>query len=216
VLAVQTSEKNATVKAAGSEFSIDAFMLCKHGVKQIEGYCTINPNAKIVVSLPLQQPVEWRRGPITAALMEKPPEFEEINLVVRGLSIGNSISLRLQPRSFLGRSVKWSLGPSRTLGCGLEVFLADGGAAGFPHISMNASAVRVAYQSQSTAASTGSLKLRFCLLIDELPPPESSDRLSGSDSILLLAEGPSGVSVMAQIGMHLPKMVVGSFTPFRI
>lgn len=216
VLAIQTSEKNATIKTAADQFSIDLFLLCQGDIERIEGACTINAGAKVVVSLPLQQPIEWRRGPISATLMERISGFEAVRLVARGLGTGNSISLHLEPRSFSGRNVRWSLGPSHALGGGLRAYVPDGSLIGLPQLSMTASTIQLVYQPQSTVASPGFLMLELSVQIDGWASQKAGDTRCELDSISLMVVRPSTVSVLAQIGTHLPKLVVDSFTPFPL
>lgn len=214
VISIQTGAKQANARNSGDSFSLGAFLNCKNGIRNIEGYCNINVDAKVMACFPFQQPVEWRRGPFSATLTEQTEGFRTIRLKLRGLKPGKAIVFKLQPRSFCGRNARWSLGAPAVFGRGLGIQVADGGPS--LQLIMEQHRIELICGSSPVASGAGEATLELSIELGAIPDQSGQASSKGPDCLALEAELDPDVVAIAQVGIQLPKYVVSGFTPFPL
>lgn len=214
VISIKTGAKQTNARNSGDSFSLSAFLNCENGMRNIDGHCNINADAKVMACFPFQQPVEWRRGPFSATLTEQTEGFRTIRLKLRGLKPGKAVAFKLQPRSFYGRNARWSLGAPAVFGRGLGIQVADGGPS--LQLMMEQHRIKLICGSSAVAAGAGEATLELSIELGAIPDQSGQTSSKDPDCLALAAELDPDVVAIAQVGIQLPKYVVSGFTPFPI
>ncbi|CAB3701369.1 hypothetical protein LMG24076_03440 [Trinickia soli] len=214
VISIQTGSKQVGGRNSSDSFSLSAFLKCKNEIRNIDGYCNVNADAKVMACLPFQQPLEWRRGPFSATLTEQTEGFETIRLKLRGLKPGKAVAFELQPRSFYGRTARWSLGAPAVFGRGLGVQVADGGPS--LQLIMEEHRIELICGSSAVASGAGEATLELSIELGAIPDQSGQASSTERDCLALAADLDPDVVAVAQVGIQLPKYVVSGFTPFPL
>lgn len=214
VISIQTGSKQTNGRNSGDSFSLSAFLNLKNEIRNIDGYCNINADAKVIACLPFQQPLEWRRGPFSATLVEQTEGFTTIRLKLRGLKPGKAVAFQLQPRTFCGRTARWSLGAPAVFGRGLGIQVADGGPS--LQLIMQEQTIELICGSSAVASGAGEATLELSIELGAVPDQSGQALPKERDCLALAADLDPDVVAIAQVGIQLPKYVVSGFTPFSL
>ena len=187
-----------TGAAALSSYTLTLFLLVNDGVDYLQGYCTLNEEASVMVYFGSQRAVEWRNGRISAVLGRMNSAYRSVLLSVFGAKANNRISLDLSTHEQMGL-VHWCLGPDSSESSGIMLASANGA---LPLSSVSYSDHHLVFQLASgsnSASATSSIDFILMAYISwELPD---------LPYIYLKADCDSNVSIYAQVGNRQPQLV---------
>ena len=101
-------------------FTLTMFLKVIEGTDFLQGYCTLNNEAQVMVNFGNKKAVEWRNGRISAVLRKSNAQYRAIFLTVSGARPGNKIVLVVDTKKGLGK-VNWSLGPTFSEATGVRL-----------------------------------------------------------------------------------------------
>ena len=209
VLSIRTGGGNQSSGSADNAFTLTLFLQLRPGIDYVQGYCTLNNEAVVMVSFGSLAPVQWRNGRISAVLLAPHSNFRPVSFTIKGAPAGNRIDLVVSTKRGLGR-VNWSLGADFSDSNGVLLASQQGR---IPLASMSYSGNTLTFVTQSDAGNsggnaTGTLDFYMNAYITWLP--------EDLNYVYLRANCSDDVSILAQVNNRQPQIVSQSDTVFTL
>lgn len=186
------------------DFTLTLFIKAREDTDFLQGYCTLNSDAQVLVNFGNEKAIEWRNGRISAVLRKSELQYRTIFLSVSGAKPGNKIALMVNTKKGLGR-VNWCLGPKFSESTGVRI---HSDAAELPINSMSYGNDRITFEIPLNDNEQGSYDFSLVSYITWQP-----DDL---EFIYLKLVGNDGITVKAQVGIRQPQLVSRTNTLFTI
>ncbi|MBI3284927.1 MAG: hypothetical protein HYZ65_08785 [Burkholderiales bacterium] len=200
MLAIRTASDNSSL----SSFTLTLYLRVTSGVDYLQGYCTLNNEANVMVYLGSQRAVEWRNGRISAVLRGPESRFRGVLVSVFGAAPGNKISMELSTKKGLGL-VNWCLGPAFSESSGIMLTSANGTV---PLASMSYANSHLVFEIAQNANASAAMDFVMATYITWEPVD--------LPYLYLKASCDSNVSMYAHVGNRQPQLVSQTYTVFTL
>jgi hypothetical protein len=195
---------------ADNAFTLTLFLQVREGVDYLQGYCTLNTEAVVLVTFGALVPVHWRNGRISAVLFAPRSNYRPINFTVQGARPGNRIEVVVSAKKGLGK-VNWSMGPDFSESNGIELVSQQGLV---PLTSMSVTDTVLTFvttpSDDANASSNSGATLQFSMNAYITWAPDDLTY------VYLRANCNSDVSVLAQVSNRQPQTVSQADTVFTL
>ncbi|MFC5475552.1 hypothetical protein [Paraherbaspirillum soli] len=207
VLSIRTGE----VDQASNAFTLTLFLQVAPKVDYLQGYCTLNNEAVVTVTIGAQGAVQWRNGRISAVLVQHGKNYRKLSFIVKGARAGVKVDLMVNAKRGLGK-VNWSLGPNFSDAGGVRLASTHGGVLPLASMSYGFDTVSfiTAAPADGATSGNGGDPLEFYLNTYIAWYPEDLNY------IYLRTSCDSSVTVLAQVGNRQPQIVSQTDTVFTL
>lgn len=202
VLAIRTADTGSAL----NRFNLTLFLRVQSGVDFVQGYCTLNNEARVMAFFGNERPVQWRNGRISAVLRQLDLKYRSIFLLIEDARPGNKISVNVGTKSGLGK-VSWSLGPEFSEASGLRL---SSSGSGMPVASF--SYTENCLQLETVAGKIHNDDRSITIWVRAYITWEPLDL----EYLYLKAQSNADISVYAQIGNRQPQLVSQTNTLFSL
>lgn len=196
--------RTANDGGSNSSFVVTMFVRVTPGVDYLQGYCTLNNEASVLVYFGAQRAVEWRNGRISAVLRSIENKFRSVLITAQGASPGDRIALQVTTKTGLG-AVQWSLGESYAESEGI---LLTGANAPLPLTSFFYTGSNIMFDIARENAGNQSLDFLMLAYVTWEP--------IDLPYIYLKATCDRNVSMYAHVGNRQPQLVSQTYTVFTL
>jgi len=211
---VLTIRTGATAQSSSGQadnaFTLTLFLQVREGVDYLQGYCTLNTEAVVLVTFGALVPVHWRNGRISAVLFAPRSNYRPISFTVQGARPGNRIEVVVSAKKGLGK-VNWSMGPDFSESNGIELVGQQGLV---PLTSMSVTDTVLTFvttpSDDANASSNSGATLQFSMNAYITWAPHDLTY------VYLRANCNSDVSVLAQVSNRQPQTVSQADTVFTL
>ncbi|NRO97489.1 hypothetical protein GWC77_16320 [Paraburkholderia sp. NMBU_R16] len=211
---VLTIRTGATAQSSSGQadnaFTLTLFLQVREGVDYLQGYCTLNTEAVVLVTFGALVPVHWRNGRISAVLFAPRSNYRPISFTVQGARPGNRIEVVVSAKKGLGK-VSWSMGPDFSESNGIELVGQQGLV---PLTSMSVTDTVLTFvttpSDDANASSNSGATLQFSMNAYITWAPDDLTY------VYLRANCNSDVSVLAQVSNRQPQTVSQADTVFTL
>lgn len=200
MLALKTADDNTP----NSSFVLTMFVRVTPGVDYLQGYCTLNNEASVLIYFGAQRAVEWRNGRISAVLRSLESKFRSVLITVQGANPGDRIGLQVTTKTGLG-VVNWSLGENYSEAEGILLTCASGP---LPLSSFFYTASNILFDVARENISSQPLDFLMLAYVTWEP--------SNLPYIYLKATCDRNVSMYAHVGNRQPQLVSQTYTVFTL
>ncbi|MGV2287329.1 hypothetical protein AAHK20_01325 [Trinickia sp. YCB016] len=209
VLSIRTGNSNQSSGTANNAFTLTLFLQVRQGIDYVQGYCTLNNEAVVMVSFGSLAPVQWRNGRISAVLLAPHRNFRPVSFTIKGAQAGNRIDLVVSTKRGLGL-VNWSLGTDFSDTNGVLLASQQGQ---IPLASMSYSGNTLSFVTQSASGNSGgngngTLDFYMNAYITWVP--------EDLNYVYLRASCADEVSILAQVNNRQPQIVSQADTVFTL
>jgi hypothetical protein len=200
-----------TGPAAGSDFTLTAFIDIPDGVRWLQGTCILNEKARVLARLGDLPTVEWR-GEVNCAVPLLLPDIHRATLSVKGIKQGQVIRVTLADDESEHGGFRWCIAPIDDADVGLVVRSARGNfSLPLAMFRVDDKNVELVVAGVQKAGATADLDVevyierfggcRYC------PPLQH---------VLMKTECDGGVEIVARVGTRRPQYLAQTYKRFRL
>lgn len=200
VLALRTS----SIAPALSSFTLTLFLDVEPDTPFLQGYCTLNNEAVVLVYLGQERPVQWRNGRISAVIQRPAADYRSVLFTISGLKPSKQVDITVDTDPGRGK-VKWTLGPRTSDALGMSLTTTAG--SGVPISTLSCTNRQIVMQTSDATESNAADVVMQAYVTWQ---PESLPY------IYLKAISDPDVQVYAQVGMRQPQWVSPAYTLFTL
>lgn len=199
VLAIQTGPGTT------DPFTLTLFADVPPDTESVQGYCTLNDDARVRAYFGYEDHVEWRNGHISALTPDPrlTANFRRVLFTFRGIAPGQSIRISLATEAGHG-TARWGFGPPLPTAAGFKVRSSSGEPLPIASLTMSAEYIELTIAS-SDSSTAADLMVEANLTLE-----------TPIDHIHLKVDCDSADTIFAQIGTQRPQYVTEMFSVFAI
>jgi hypothetical protein len=209
VLTIRTSANAAT-----DSFTFALFLDVSSEVEAVQGYCTLNMDARVVCHLGYGVPSEWRSGIFSAIVPPIPVDYRRIRLNIQGPLMGAPVSIELMTESSEPGAASWSFAAEGSVDSGFRVRAIDGTPLCIQTLSISERKIKVGIGTTQKNASDLLIDMYLRRVDKSSAEKDDGSAMRKLQRILLRADRGACAAVIAQVGAQRPQYLTTAYKCF--
>lgn len=207
VLSIRTSATAAT-----GTFTLTLFVQVSDSLTMIQGYCTLNADARVRAQFGYGAPMDWQSGSISAVLPRTNKDYRRIGLAFSGAKSEQPMRIQLMTDSDQPGKVRWSFGPASNGAATVSIGMADNSVCLMRSFNVTSNEISLMCGSSGSAADLMiQMYLQQVMLVD---PSSTGNAQAAVSRVYLRAECSQSVTVVAKLGNNRPQYLTNTYKAF--